>query len=140
MRASDPMRVMIVDDSHEMRQLIRQTLEPLTTDVVECSDGDEAVDAYSRHLPDWTVMDFRMQRVDGLTAIRELRARWPSSRILLLTAFESRAVQQSALQLGAACCLCKDDLWSLASLLGAPGVPSGLFGAAIESPGPAMPL
>lgn len=133
------MRVMIVDDSLEMRQLIRQTLEPLTQDIVECSDGDEAVEAYSRHLPDWTVMDFRMQRVDGLTAIRELRARWPSSRILLLTAFESRAVQQSAIQLGAACCLCKDDLWSLAGLLGVPGIPSGGPGVFANRPDPASP-
>lgn len=134
------MKVMIVDDSHEMRRLIRQTLEPLTTDVIECSDGDEAVEAYSRHLPDWTVMDFRMQRVDGLTAIRELRAQWPSSRILLLTAFESRAVQQAAIQLGAACCLCKDDLWSLANLLGAPCVPSGAPPGSVECSNPPPPL
>lgn len=118
------MRVMIVDDSSEMRQLIRLTLRPLTADVVECSDGDEVVDAYTRHLPDWTVMDFRMRRVDGLTAIRELRRRWPSSRVLLLTAFESRAIQQSALLLGAACCLSKDDLSTLPSLLGAPDSPT----------------
>lgn len=113
------MRVMIVDDSSEMRRLIRETLAPWTQDVVECSDGDEAAARYAECLPDWTVMDFRMTRVDGLTAIRALRDRWPAARIILLTAFESVAVRQEALLRGAANCLSKDHLCELPACLGA---------------------
>lgn len=113
------MRVMIVDDSGEMRQLIRETLAPWTSDVAECSDGDQAVLRYAEFLPDWTVMDFRMGRVDGLTAIRDIRTRWPHARILLLTSFESEAVHEEALARGATACLSKDALTRLPACLGA---------------------
>lgn len=117
------MRVMIVDDSSEMRQLIRETLAPWNHQILECTDGDEAVDRYGEFLPDWTLMDFRMLRVDGLSAIRALRNRWPCARILLLTAFESAAVRQEALLRGAALCLSKDRLFELPECLG--DLPSG---------------
>jgi len=112
------MRVMIVDDSSDVRQLIRETLAPWNHHILECTDGDEAVERYSEFQPDWTLMDFRMNRVDGLTAIRALRSRWPSARILLLTAFESAAVRQEALLRGAALCLSKDRLFELPACLG----------------------
>lgn len=112
------MKVMIVDDSSEMRQQIRETLAPWHHQIAECSDGDEAVQRFDEFQPDWTLMDFRMHRVDGLTAIRELRKRWPWARILLLTAFESVAICEEALLRGAALCLCKDRLHELPACLG----------------------
>jgi CheY-like chemotaxis protein len=104
---------MIVDDSREMRELIRQTLEPWTQDVVECTDGDEVVQRFAECHPDWTLMDYRMSRVDGLTAIRALRERWPSARIMLLTGHDSAAVREEALVRGAMSCLSKDHLIEL---------------------------
>jgi CheY-like chemotaxis protein len=104
---------MIVDDCREMRELIRQTLEPWTRDVVECADGDEVLQRFAECRPDWTLMDYRMSRVDGLTAIRALRDRWPSARIMLLTGHDSAAVRQEALVRGAMSCLSKDHLSEL---------------------------
>ena len=116
------MRVMIVDDSSEMRQLIRQTLAPWIPDIAECADGAEVVQRFGEFRPDWTLMDYRMPRVDGLAAIRQLRDRWPTARILLLTAYESSAVRQEALQRGAALCLAKDELTRLPGCIGFPEV------------------
>ena len=113
------MKVMIVDDSSEMRQLIRETLAPWIRDTAECADGDEAVECFSRFLPDWTLMDYRMARVDGLTAIQELRRRWPNAQILPLTGYESSAVRQEAIHRGAVRCLSKDHLCQLPACLGA---------------------
>jgi CheY-like chemotaxis protein len=104
---------MIVDDCREMRELIRQTLEPWTRDVVECADGDEVVQRFAECRPDWTLMDYRMSRVDGLSAIRALRDRWPSARIMLLTGHDSAAVRHEALLRGALSCLSKDHLTEL---------------------------
>ncbi|MBL9128937.1 MAG: response regulator transcription factor [Verrucomicrobiales bacterium] len=117
------MRVMIVDDSSEMRQLIRQTLAPWIPEIVECSDGDEVVRRFDEFHPDWTLMDYRMKRVDGLAAIRQLREHCPSARILLLTAYESTAVRQQALALGAIRCLSKDELLELPGCIGFPTHP-----------------
>ncbi|MGE3313191.1 MAG: response regulator [Limisphaerales bacterium] len=112
------MRVMIVDDSSDVRQLIRETLAPWNHEIIECADGDEAVERYSEFLPDWTLMDFRMPRTDGLTAIRHLRDRWPSARILLLTSYDSAPVRKEALRLGASSCLSKDRIYELPECLG----------------------
>lgn len=112
------MRVMVVDDSSEMRGLIRETLAPWEPEILECSDGDEAIQQYGDFLPDWTLMDLRMKRVDGLMAIPKLRERWPDARILLLTAYDSRAVLEEALRRGACLCLSKDRLCELPACLG----------------------
>ena len=45
-------KIMIVDDNATFRNMIRESLEPVSTDILECSDGQEAVDSYDQHLPD----------------------------------------------------------------------------------------
>ena len=64
------MKVMIVDDSMEMRGLVQSLLEHVASEFVECADGDEAVAAYAAERPDWTVMDVAMARLDGIHATR----------------------------------------------------------------------
>jgi CheY-like chemotaxis protein len=44
------------------------TLGNLASEFVECSDGAEAVAAWSQHQPDWTVMDVAMKPIHGLEA------------------------------------------------------------------------
>jgi CheY-like chemotaxis protein len=81
------MTVMIVDDSAEMRHLLRDVVAPLTREVVECVDGQECLDRFPACLPDWTIMDVRMPRLDGLSATREVHARWPLAKVLIVTHF-----------------------------------------------------
>ena len=62
-------RVLIVDDSQPMRELIKMTLAGVAEVVGECADGADALDCYEANLPDWVLMDWEM-RTDGLTATR----------------------------------------------------------------------
>jgi DNA-binding NarL/FixJ family response regulator len=53
--------------------------------VAEASDGDEALILFRRHRPDVTLMDIRMPRVNGITAISDIRKEFPQARIIVLT-------------------------------------------------------
>lgn len=76
--------------------------------VAECEDGDEVVDAVAEHRPDVVLMDVRMRRVDGVSAIRTLVATGEAPPILVLTTFDDDDVLWGALDAGAAGFVLKD--------------------------------
>jgi len=69
------------------------------------SDGEEAVELARRLKPDVVLMDLRMPRMDGVTAIRRLA---PAQRILVLTTFDADTDVLPAIEAGATGYLLKD--------------------------------
>ncbi|MCP5517528.1 MAG: response regulator [Verrucomicrobiales bacterium] len=57
---------------------MRSHLPGDTFKVVECASGREAVEAFERHRPDWTLMDLKMPDLGGLGAPREIRHQYQS--------------------------------------------------------------
>lgn len=88
-------RIVLADDQAMIRSGLRALLEtdPTITVVDEAEDGAQAVRLTRRHRPDLVVMDLRMPRVDGVEAVRRIRADPDTSRvpILVLTTFDSNA-------------------------------------------------
>lgn len=82
-------RVVVVDDETLIREGIVSLLQadPRITVVGSGSNGQEAIDLTGDLQPDVVVTDIRMPRVDGIQAAREIKARWPSVRVALLTSF-----------------------------------------------------
>jgi CheY-like chemotaxis protein len=111
------MKIMIVDDHREIRRLLMSTLGNLASEFVECSDGAEAVAAWSQHHPDWTVMDVAMKPMDGLEATRRIKARFADARILILTQHDSPPIRQAALDAGACAFVAKDHLEQIIAML-----------------------
>jgi CheY-like chemotaxis protein len=66
--------VMVVDDNASMRELIGMHLRVHGYDVVEASDGSEAVELVRRECPALILMDINMPVMDGLEATRLIRA------------------------------------------------------------------
>ena len=66
------MRLLIVDDHAAMRRLIGRVVSDMVSEIEECGDGAEALDAYHRCLPDWVLMDIEMHQVEraGACGIR----------------------------------------------------------------------
>ena len=80
-------RVLIVDDHPTFRRTIRAGLEDYPTDlqvVGEAADGQRAIDLVEQMQPDVVLMDIRMRGMDGVTATRILRERYPACRIARL--------------------------------------------------------
>lgn len=71
---------MIVDDSDDIRRMLRDVVAGLADPIYECRDGAEACDAYAEHRPDWVLMDVSMTPMDGVTATQRITHAFPAAR------------------------------------------------------------
>lgn len=80
-------RLLLVDDEPAFRLLIRMLVEDQAGyEVVgEAADGSEAIAAAGRLKPDLVLLDLRMPRMDGLTALPKIRLASPASRVVVLS-------------------------------------------------------
>ena len=128
-------RVVLADDVADVRLLLATTLElDGAFEVVgEAADGVEAIATARSLQPDVVVLDLVMPRVDGLSAIPEIRAAAPGCRVVVLTAMDDMDLAEAALVRGAHACLGKgvafyDLVPVLHGLLQTPGVISAHAG------------
>ena len=109
--------ILIADDNSDVRRMIRSLLEEIDADVVECSDGGAAIEAFDEFLPDWLLMDINMQPVDGLTAMRTILAKHPEAKIIVISQYQDARTRDTALAMGAYAFVGKEDLMSLRDLI-----------------------
>jgi DNA-binding NarL/FixJ family response regulator len=96
------MRVAIVDDSEEVRQVFRAALEAGAFEVcAEAADGRAAVELAERLKPDVILLDLSMPDMGGMEALPLIRAASPETRVVVLSAFGKRRYAQQAQDLGA---------------------------------------
>jgi DNA-binding NarL/FixJ family response regulator len=97
-------RVVIVDDHAVVREGLRSYLELQDgIEVVgEAADGEAGVAEVERLEPDVVLMDLVMPRLDGVGAMRVLKARFPAVRVIVLTSFSEDDHVLPAIRGGAA--------------------------------------
>jgi DNA-binding NarL/FixJ family response regulator len=102
--------LLIVDDHPVVRDGVRGmfTADPRFEVLAEAGDGAEAIAAAERLRPDVILMDLRMPRTDGVTAIKELAKRGVPSRVLVLTTYDTDSDVLPAIEAGATGYLLKD--------------------------------
>jgi len=85
----EPIRVLIVDDQPRARKSLKALLStwPRASEIREASNGGEAVQLVRELQPDLVLMDVRMPEVDGLTATRKIKARWPQVKVMVLSMY-----------------------------------------------------
>jgi two-component system, NarL family, response regulator LiaR len=108
---SDPIRVLIADDHAIVRKGIRALLatEADIEVVGEAADGQETILQAMLLLPDVILMDLVMPQTDGIEATRQIKARLPDARILVLTSFAADDKLFPAIKAGALGYLLKDS-------------------------------
>jgi NarL family two-component system response regulator LiaR len=102
-REVNEIRVMVVDDHVMVRRGIETllTTQPDLALAGEAGDGEAAVLLHAHLKPEVTLMDMVMPRLDGVEAIRRIRAASPDARIIALTSFDSDDLVNRALDAGA---------------------------------------
>lgn len=93
-------KILIADDEQLMRQLVIDFLRPEGYEILEASDGKEALEIYDKEHPDLILLDVMMPGYDGWTVCREIR-RESTVPIMMLTAKGEEIDQLFAYDLGA---------------------------------------
>jgi DNA-binding NarL/FixJ family response regulator len=103
-------RVLVADDHPVVRQGICTMLE-LEDDIVvvgRAADGEEAVALAREQRPDITLLDVQMPIMDGIEALRRIRAEFPDARVIVLTTYRNEDYIFPSLRAGARGYLLKD--------------------------------
>jgi len=105
-------RVLVVDDHPVFREGVAAILQAEEELVLagEAADGEQAVEAFRRLLPDVTLMDLQMPVMNGIEAIRVIRSGYPGARLIALTTYSGDVQVLRALKAGAVGYLLKSTL------------------------------
>lgn len=99
---SDKNRVLIVDDSMVMREMISDILKEKGFEVAgEAKDGLEALDQYKKLKPDVVTMDVVMPKEHGIDAVRKIIASDKNARIIIISGLYQKTLVMEALEAGA---------------------------------------
>ena len=104
-------KVAIVDDHSVVRIGIKYVLktEPRLAFVGEASTGEEALPLVERTQPDVLLLDVRMPGMDGLAVLKEVLARYPEQKVVMLTTSLAEEDVYQSLKLGAKGYVVKDN-------------------------------
>ena len=94
------MRVLIADDQKSVGTSLAELVRFCKHEVVEVvGSGLEAIQAYGRHHPDVVLMDYHMPKLNGATACRNIMAKYPNARVILVSAFPKDVAGSGAVSL-----------------------------------------
>ena len=119
-------KILLVDDAAFMRKMIKDTLTKNGyTDVYEAVDGVDAVEKFTELAPDLVVMDITMPNMDGLEALKAIRAKDGSANVIMCSAMGQEGMVMDAVRSGAKDFIVKPFkpdrvLKTVTSILGAP--------------------
>lgn len=114
------MKIMIVDDNSEMRRMLRAVIamgSAKNIEIIECSDGVEAVDRFSESHPDIVLMDIQLKAMNGFQAAERIWSQEPRAKVIFVTSHDTPLFRNKAEQLRATGFVSKAHLSELDSIL-----------------------
>ncbi|HEX3037491.1 MAG TPA: response regulator [Oscillospiraceae bacterium] len=95
-------KIMLVDDAAFMRMMIKDTLQKNGfTEILEAANGQLAVATYQAEHPDLVIMDITMPVMDGLQALKEIKAMDSGATVVMCSAMGQETMVVDALKQGA---------------------------------------
>ena len=95
-------KILIVDDAAFMRMMIKDILTKNGYEVVaEAANGVEAVELYKSHQPDLVTMDITMPEMDGIEAVKQIKAVNPAAKVIMCSAMGQQSMVMDAIKAGA---------------------------------------
>ena len=101
--SSSPARIIIADDNEWVREVIRSILksEPDLRIIDEAKDGQETIELACLHRPDLVLIDVSMPPVDGFVVTQMIKEELPTTKVLIVSAYEDSLVISEAVGAGA---------------------------------------
>jgi CheY-like chemotaxis protein len=96
-------KILVADDSAQMRMMVRDALEPCGYSIVEASDGADALKKAVDEQPDLVLLDLTMPELDGFEVLQFLHTRADTCdiKVMMLTSSAETSNQQYGYTLGA---------------------------------------
>lgn len=94
-------KILVTDDAAFMRVMLKGILIPEKYAVIEATNGQEALEQYASHQPDLVFMDITMPVMDGITALKAIKARFPDACLVMCTAMGQQNMVIEAIKAGA---------------------------------------
>lgn len=94
-------RVLITDDAAFMRMMLKSILIEEGHECFEAVNGRDLLSKYPEVEPDLVTLDITMPEMDGLAAIKELKARYPEAKVVMCSAMGQQVMVIDAIQSGA---------------------------------------
>ena len=97
-----PARVVVIDDTADLRDLLKIALTRGGFEVVgEARDGQSGIDTVRRHRPDVVLLDLAMPVMDGIEALPQIRRLVPQGKVVVLSGFGAQHMSERAVSAGA---------------------------------------
>lgn len=93
-------KILVVDDEKTVRYAFRRTFED-EYEIFEAGNGQEALASIETHCPKIILMDIRMPVMDGLSALKIIKQKFPEIQVILMTAYTDTATAMQAMKEGA---------------------------------------
>ncbi len=101
--AGEPKTLLIVDDSQENRQFLKDILAPLGSTLLEAGNGSEAIALTQAHQPDAVLMDLMLPGIDGCEAVRRIHSRPELREVVMLAVSADASLKTREQALAAGC-------------------------------------
>ncbi|MFA5271303.1 MAG: response regulator [Candidatus Omnitrophota bacterium] len=95
------MNVLVVDDEIEAVNFFSIFLKRLGLNVEKATCGQEALELFNRHKPEWVFLDIKMPDINGLELLRQMKAIDTSIKAIMISGKDDDLTQNEARELGA---------------------------------------
>ena len=93
--------ILVVDDEKNIRLTLSQTLESMEYSVQTAVNGEEALQKLDQQPTGLVFLDLKMPGMDGMEVLRQIKDRWPNTRVIIITAHGTIQTAVEAMKLGA---------------------------------------
>ena len=94
-------KMLVVDDEHEICDFLKVFFEERDFEVRTAHSGETALEEIEKVKPQVILLDVHMPGMDGMYALRQIKARYPLIKVIMVTALETREKIEEAIRLGA---------------------------------------
>ena len=95
------LKLLVVDDEGEICDFLKSFFEERDYAVTTANSGEQALERVKEGKPQVVLLDIKMPGMDGVQTLREIKAKYPKVKVIMVTAIETRDKIEECLRLGA---------------------------------------